>query len=81
MTDIQYLQSILEGIVSSPKDISINRSIDDMGVLLTIKLAKKDMGRVIGRDGRTINAIRLLVGCFGFNINSHLNVKVDEPVV
>jgi len=81
MTDIQYLKNILEGLVSKPQDIVINRTVDDMGVLLTVKLAKEDMGRVIGREGRTINSIRHVTKCFGYAIDSELNIKVEEPVI
>lgn len=79
--DVVYLKNILVGIVSYPDEVSIIRSVDDMGVLLTVKLAKEDMGRVIGKSGKTINAIRHVVKCFGYSINSELNIRIQEPVI
>ena len=79
MSDIQYLTTILEGIVSDPDSIKINRSVDEMGVLLSVYLAKEDMGKVIGRKGLTINAIRHIMKCFGYGIDAELNIKIVEP--
>lgn len=79
MSDIQYLTMILQGIVSDPDSVFVDRKVDDMGVLLTARVAKVDMGRVIGRSGTTINAVRHIMKSFGFSINAELNVKLEEP--
>ena len=79
MQDVQYLKDILDGIVSDPDSVIISRTTDEMGVLLSVSLAKEDMGKVIGRKGLTINAIRHIMKCFGYGIDAELNVKIVEP--
>lgn len=79
MSDIQYLTFILQGIVNDPNSVFVDRKVDEMGVLLTVRVAKKDMGRVIGKSGTTINSIRNIVRAFGYSIDSVLNVRVEEP--
>lgn len=79
MSDTEYLRQILEGIVKNPEEIRIERTVDEMGVLLTLSLAAEDMGRAIGRQGTTMNSIRHLVRCFGKDQKAQINIKLLEP--
>jgi len=79
MSDIEYLTHILNGIVDNKESVVINRSVDEMGVLLTVRVSRPDMGKVIGRKGSTINAIRHILKCFGYSIDAELNIKIEEP--
>ena len=56
----EFLENILKSLVNHPEDVKIERTVDEMGVLLTIKLNPADVGIVIGRKGNTIRAIRTL---------------------
>jgi len=77
--DAALLQTILEAIVASPDKISVERTVDEMGVLLKVKVDDKDAGVVIGKGGATIAAIRKLMGVFGRKNNARINIKLDVP--
>lgn len=79
MTDQEYCKGIIEGLVEFPDRVYIDRTVDEMGVLLSISVAKSDMGKVIGREGNTAHAIRTLVRVFGMKNNARINVKIVEP--
>lgn len=79
MTDIDFLYSIVCGIVSYPIDIRIDRQVDEMGVLLILEVNKEDMGRIIGREGNTAKAVRTILKVFGMKANSRINLKILEP--
>jgi len=77
--DQEFLESIVEGIVNNPKDIKIDRNVDEMGVLLTLKVNPEDMGALIGRGGSTARAIRTLLRIVGAKNNARVNLKIEEP--
>lgn len=77
--DTALLQTILEAIVASPDKATIERTVDEMGVLLKVKVDEKDAGAVIGKAGATIAAIRKLMSVFGRKNNARINIKLDVP--
>lgn len=74
----QYLESLIAGIVSYPDDIAITEINDEMGILLTLKVNKDDMGKVIGKEGATAIAIRNLVRLNGFLHQKKVSVKIVD---
>lgn len=77
--DKKFLESIVSSIVSKPEAISIERTVDERGVLLTLKIDPSDMGFVIGRRGQTAQAIRTLLKVVGARNNSRVNLKIYDP--
>lgn len=77
--DVEMLRAVIEPLVSNPQDISIERTMDEKGVLLSLRVAKSDMGRVIGKSGSTIGAVRTIFQALGARMNAHISVKVIEP--
>lgn len=75
----KYLEAILSPLLLEPQELKITRSDDEMGVLLTVGIAQPDMGRVIGKAGETIKAIRLLMHIFGAQQKARVSLKVLEP--
>ncbi len=55
---VQYLAKAL---VSNPDAVEIKESADDGAQVLELKVAKEDLGRIIGRQGRTAKSIRTLL--------------------
>jgi hypothetical protein len=79
MQDKDFLEMLVKSIVSSPDKVLVNRTIDERGVLLTLKIDPADMGYVIGRRGQTAQAIRTLLKIVGAKNNARVNLKIDEP--
>lgn len=77
--DQQFLEYIVKLIVTKPDQIVITRTIDDLGVLLILKVDKEDMGRIIGKDGQTAKAMRTLLRAIGSRNNLRVNMKIIEP--
>nr|MDD3720223.1 KH domain-containing protein [Candidatus Gracilibacteria bacterium] len=76
MKELEFLQYLLENIVSKPEDIKIERKEDELGILLTLSVNKDDMGIIIGKGGSTINSIRSIMRLLGMKLNKRVNVKV-----
>lgn len=77
--DQEFLENIVKALVSHPEDVKIDRNVDEMGVLLSLKLNAEDMGQVIGRQGSTARAIRSLLRIVGLRNNARVNLKIEEP--
>ncbi|HOD96741.1 MAG: KH domain-containing protein [Candidatus Paceibacterota bacterium] len=77
--DQEFLEYIIKALVDYPEDVKVTRTIDEMGVLLTLKVNPKDMGRIIGRQGSTVRAIRSLTRLIGLRHNARVNLKIEEP--
>jgi len=77
--DVQFLEYVVKALVSHPDDIKIKRTVDEMGVLMTLDVHPDDMGKVIGRSGNTAKAIRILLRVVGMKNNARINLKINEP--
>ncbi len=77
--DAQFLEFVVKALVDNPQDVKINRTVDEMGVLITLDVNPADMGKIIGRSGNTAKAIRTLLRVVGMKNNARVNLKINEP--
>lgn len=77
--DQAFVESLIKSLVDHPTDVSTERTIDERGVLITLKVNPEDMGQVIGRQGQTARAIRTLLRVVGAKNNARVNLKIYEP--
>ncbi|PIU98450.1 RNA-binding protein [Candidatus Wolfebacteria bacterium CG03_land_8_20_14_0_80_40_12] len=77
--DQQFLEFLVKSIVDNPEDVKVERKVDEMGVLLTLKVNPLDMGQVVGKGGSTAQAIRSLLRIVGIKNNARVNLKIVEP--
>lgn len=78
--DQQFLEYVVKALVDDPSSVKIARTVDEMGVLLTLDISAADMGKIIGRQGNTAKSIRTLLRVVGMKNNSRVNLKINEPV-
>ena len=74
-----FLEYVVKALVDNPNDIKIERTVDEMGVLITLTVNPADMGKIIGRMGNTAKAIRTLLRIIGMKNNARVNLKINEP--
>lgn len=77
--DTQFLEFVIKALVEHPDSVQIKRTVDEMGVLMTLDVHPDDMGKVIGRSGNTAKAIRILLRVVGMKNNARVNLKISEP--
>ena len=77
--DTQFLEYVVKALVDNPHDVKIQRTVDEMGVLMTLMVNPADMGKIIGRSGNTAKAIRTLLRVVGMKNNARVNLKINEP--
>lgn len=77
--DQDFIEYLVQNLVDNPKDVSTDRTVDEMGVLITLKVNPQDLGQVIGRQGQTAKAIRTLLRVVGAKNHARVNLKIYEP--
>jgi predicted RNA-binding protein YlqC (UPF0109 family) len=65
------LDYLARELVDDPDAVRVEQIDDERGVLLTLRVAQDDMGKVIGRDGRTARAIRIVMKAAGMRAGIH----------
>lgn len=77
--DRDFLEYVVKSLVDQPDQVQIDRKVDELGVLLSLKVAAVDMAKIIGREGQTARAIRTLLRIVGIKNNARVNLKIEEP--
>lgn len=77
--DQEFLEFVIKALVDTPDAVKTDRKVDEMGVLITLKVDPADMGKIIGRSGQTAKAIRSLLRVVGIKNNARVNLKIEEP--
>lgn len=72
------LEFILKNSFEADTDFSIEQSEDEMGVVFTISLPEEHRGRVIGRAGRNIKAIRDILNILARRQNKRVFIKIAD---
>lgn len=80
--DQQFVEFIAKSLVTKPEAVSIERRIDERGVLLELTVDPEDLGRVIGKHGATAQSLRTLLRALGTKNDARYNLKIvdsDRP--
>lgn len=77
--DQDFVEYVVKAMVEHPQDVRTERTVDEMGVLITLHLNKADLGQVIGRQGQTAKSIRTLLRVIGAKNHARVNMKIYEP--
>jgi hypothetical protein len=76
-----FLRFVLESIVEDRDQLKIDAREDELGILFTIQVSDRDMGKLIGKGGQTIKALRTLLRIIGSTATKRINIKVLEPSI
>ncbi len=74
--DQQFVEYIVKTLVNNPDKVSVDRKIDEKGVLLSLTVDPEDVGRVIGKRGVTAQSIRMLLRALGTKQDARYNLKI-----
>ena len=77
--DQKFVEDVVKAIVDTPDKVKTERTIDERGVLIELTVDANDMGKIIGKEGKTAKAIRTLLRVLGAQNNARVNLKIVEP--
>ena len=74
----ELVRYLAKSLVSNPDAVEIKESESDGASVIEIKVAKEDLGRIIGKQGRTAKAIRILVNAAASRDNRRVALEIVE---
>jgi hypothetical protein len=77
--DQSFVEMVVKEIVDNPDKVKTERKVDEMGVLIELTVDPTDMGKIIGKEGKTAKAIRTLLRVLGAKEHARVNLKIIEP--
>ncbi len=74
----ELIQYIAEALVDSPEQVSVNEVEGNQTSVLELKVAKDDLGKVIGKQGRTARAMRTILGAASAKVKKRNVLEIIE---
>lgn len=74
----ELIQFVVENLVDSPDDVSIKEVQSEKGCVYELRVAQDDLGKVIGKQGRTAKAIRTLMNASGTKSGKKAILEIME---
>ena len=77
--DVRVLiEQVAKAIVDAPDQVTVDAIEEDGENILELKVAEADLGRVIGKSGRTARALRTLLSAAGLKLHKHYTLEILE---
>lgn len=72
----ELVEYIAKALVDHPDEVEVTEIPGTASVIIELKVAPEDMGRVIGKDGRVANAIRVLLRVAGSKVDKRVTLEI-----
>ena len=74
----QLVEDIAKALVDLPEEVSVRELSGEQLTVLELKVASTDLGKVIGKQGRTARSIRTLIGAASMKLNRRYTLEILE---
>jgi predicted RNA-binding protein YlqC (UPF0109 family) len=74
----EYLEYIVKSLVNKPEEVLVTEVPGEHAVIYELRVAKEDLGKIIGRQGRTVRAVRILLGAASTRLQQRSLVEIVE---
>ena len=74
----ELLEEIARALVDNPEDVQVTEVEGEQTTVLELRVRNEDLGKVIGRQGRTARAIRTLLSAAGMKIHKRFVLEILE---
>ncbi len=74
----QLVELIAKALVDQPEKVLVTQLEGEQTSILELKVAPEDLGKVIGKQGRTARAIRIILGAAGMKLKRRYNLEIIE---
>jgi predicted RNA-binding protein YlqC (UPF0109 family) len=74
----QLIEDIARALVDIPEEVTINEIAGEQTTVLELRVAPSDLGKVIGKQGRTARSIRTILGAAGMKLNRRFTLEILE---
>ena len=74
----KMVETLIKRLVSAPDQVEVKENQNEKSLVFSARVAKQDMGKVIGKKGKTIEALRTIIGAFGVKKNKYCTFQLIE---
>ncbi len=74
----ELVELIAKSLVDSPDQVHVSELEGEQTTILELKVAQEDLGKVIGKQGRTARAMRIIIGAAGMKLKRRFNLEIIE---
>lgn len=74
----QLIEDIAKALVDIPEEVTVREVTGEQVTVLELKVAQSDLGKVIGKQGRTARSIRTILGAAGMKLNRRFTLEILE---
>jgi predicted RNA-binding protein YlqC (UPF0109 family) len=74
----QLIEDIAKALVDLPDQVTVHEVLGEQVTVLELRVAASDLGKVIGKQGRTARSIRTLLGAAGMKLNRRFTLEILE---
>jgi predicted RNA-binding protein YlqC (UPF0109 family) len=74
----ELVEMIAKALVDGPDQVSVSEVVGEQTTVLELKVAQSDLGKVIGKQGRTVRSIRTLLGAAGMKLQKRFVLEILE---
>jgi hypothetical protein len=76
----ELVEMIVKSLVDHPEKVNVSQLDGEQTTILELRVAPEDLGKVIGKQGRTARAIRTILGAAGMKMKRRYNLEIIEKV-
>ncbi len=74
----ELVELITKSLVDDPDQVKVTQLDGQQSSIIELRVAPEDMGKVIGKQGRTAQAIRVILGAAGMKLKRRVNLEIVE---
>ena len=74
----ELIELIAKSLVDNPDRVEVSQLDGEQSSIIEVKVAPEDLGKVIGKQGRTAQAIRVILGAAGMKLKRRFNLELIE---
>jgi predicted RNA-binding protein YlqC (UPF0109 family) len=74
----ELVELIAKSLVDNPDKVKVSQLDGQQSSIIELEVAPEDIGKVIGKQGRTAQAIRLILGAAGMKLKKRVNLEIVE---
>lgn len=72
----EFVEYVAKALVDSPDEVEVNEVAGSKSIILELKVAQNDIGKIIGRQGRIARSIRTLLGAIATKSDRQVNLHI-----
>ncbi len=74
----ELIEMIAKALVDNPNEVRVAEVVGEQTTVFELRVAQSDLGKVIGKQGRTADAIRTLLGAAGMKLRKRFSLEIIE---